>query len=133
MASTFTLRVTTPHGVQCDELVTSATLPGPAGEIGVLPGHAPYVGLLGVGVVSYTPADGGETKRLVVSGGFATFGDDTLSLTADGADLPGSIDPASLEAKKEELTKRLQSVSGYDGEWDYVRRELSRVEAAEKL
>ena len=47
------LVLVTPERQVLRENVTEVTLPGAAGELGVLPGHAPLITELGIGELNY--------------------------------------------------------------------------------
>jgi F-type H+-transporting ATPase subunit epsilon len=85
-SNVFKLKILTPQGAVLDASVQSATVPLADGEIGVLPGHARHMGLLGNGTLSYITADGAATKGAVqISGGFCTFSGDVLTVLADSS------------------------------------------------
>lgn len=74
------LKVITPTELLVDEKVTQVSLPGLEGELGILPGHRPYLILLGEGSLFYKGAGGEET--IGVSGGYAEIrGDSVLVFT----------------------------------------------------
>lgn len=83
MADRLQLDVITPEGRLLSEAVDSVTLPGLGGELGILPGHTPLISQLQTGVLSY--AQGGTTRRLLVSGGFVEVNADRVSVLADQA------------------------------------------------
>jgi F-type H+-transporting ATPase subunit epsilon len=83
MDDTFRLRVLTPSGAVLDEIVSSAKVPTTEGEIGVLPRHCTYVGLLGTGQLSYISK--GKEEKITVSNGSVQFDNDTLTILADEA------------------------------------------------
>jgi len=53
MADRLTLEITTPMRLVVAETVDEVVAPGSEGYFGVLPGHAPFLTTLGVGVVTY--------------------------------------------------------------------------------
>ncbi|OEU85707.1 ATP synthase subunit epsilon [Streptomyces abyssalis] len=65
-----------------------------SGDIGVMPGHQPLLGVLEPGaVVIRTAGETGEgTVSAAVHGGFITFSEDKLSLVAEIAELSEDID-----------------------------------------
>jgi F0F1-type ATP synthase epsilon subunit len=67
MADTFQLEVATPERLLVDAQVTEAELPGKDGYMGVLPGHAPLLSVLGTGTLTYS--EGGAKKVLNIEGG----------------------------------------------------------------
>lgn len=96
-AERFTLKVFTPAGLLLEEQVSSVKLPSADGQIGVLPRHTRYSGLVGSGVLEFVPAAGGTTRSVSVSGGVSQFADDVLTLLADSATLTGSLSASPSE------------------------------------
>jgi len=90
------VRVLTPTGAVWDDEADAVTAPLPDGWIGVLPGHAPFLGRLMRGQVVLRS---GETQHLVstIGGSLSVRGDLVTLLT--GA--------ASLDASYEELEQSL--------------------------
>ncbi|TDC98110.1 F0F1 ATP synthase subunit epsilon [Actinomadura sp. 7K507] len=63
------------------------------GSLGILPGHAPVLGVLLDGsVVKIDPADGGETITAMVGSGFFSVAANEVSVLAEQAELGGEID-----------------------------------------
>ena len=71
----------------------------PRGEFGVWPLHAPEIVTLGDGVVRLAclPEDGGDTVRIIISGGYAEIANDTVIVLADHARRTDDIDIAQTE------------------------------------
>ncbi|MBT3153342.1 F0F1 ATP synthase subunit epsilon [Streptomyces sp. CHD11] len=67
-----------------------------SGDIGVMPGHQPLLGVLESGPVTIRTREGG-TVVAAVHGGFISFADDKLSLLAETAELADEIDVKSVE------------------------------------
>lgn len=67
------------------------------GDIGILPGHEPVLGLLVSGQVS-VHRPGGELLTAAVHGGFLSVADDTVSILAEVAELAEEIDVERAEA-----------------------------------
>ncbi|MGP3944098.1 MULTISPECIES: F0F1 ATP synthase subunit epsilon [Streptomyces] len=67
-----------------------------SGDIGVMPGHQPLLGVLESGPVTIRSVDGG-TVVAAVHGGFISFADDKLSLLAEVAELSDEIDVKRAE------------------------------------
>ena len=67
-----------------------------SGDIGVMPGHQPLLGVLESGPVTIRTREGG-TVVAAVHGGFISFADDKLSLLAEIAELSDEIDVQSAE------------------------------------
>ncbi|GAA3044936.1 F-type H+-transporting ATPase subunit epsilon [Streptomyces olivoverticillatus] len=66
-----------------------------SGDIGVMPGHQPLLGVLESGPVTIRTAEG--TVVAAVHGGFISFADDQLSLVAEVAELADEIDVKRAE------------------------------------
>lgn len=63
---------------------TSVVAPAYDGLVGILPGHAPFLTLLGTG--SLTIAQGASSSRFTVDGGFLQVVGDTVRVVAEHAD-----------------------------------------------
>ncbi|WP_067803120.1 F0F1 ATP synthase subunit epsilon [Actinomadura formosensis] len=83
------------------------------GSLGILPGHAPVLGVLLDGsVVKIEPADGGEPVTAAVGSGFFSIAADEVSVLAEQAELGDEIDvpearqtlEAALAAESEDST-----------------------------
>ncbi|AXK34715.1 F0F1 ATP synthase subunit epsilon [Streptomyces armeniacus] len=70
-----------------------------SGDIGVMPGHQPLLGVLETGSITIrTTGESGEgTVVAAVHGGFISFSDDKLSLLAEIAELSDEIDVQRAE------------------------------------
>jgi F-type H+-transporting ATPase subunit epsilon len=78
------------------QMVIAKTLEG---DIGVLTGHAPVLGILAEGsVVRIRPDEGGEEISAAVSSGFFSIADDRVSILARQARLSSDIDRAAVQA-----------------------------------
>jgi len=125
------LDVITPERRLLSEEVDAVTVPGLGGELGILPGHTPLISQLQTGVLSYTR--GGESRRLLVSGGFVEVNDDRVSVLTDLAELPGEIDAARARAERDDAEKRLGAFTGAPEEMAEVRTQLDRAAARLQL
>lgn len=105
-----TLEMVTPEKVAWSADAEFVVLPAAEGEMGVLPGHQPYLVQLKAGEVRVT--EKGEVRRFAISGGFAEVKDDKVSLFAETAEMAEQIDAerakqALEKAKAEALRKDL--------------------------
>jgi len=130
---TFKLKLVTPRGLEREEEVSSVSLPSSQGEIGVLPQHAKYTGLLGTGILAFTPATSSESVRVVISGGFCTFSDNTLSVLADSVDTPESVAGGAYSSEREKLLEVMKSSGPQDTEWVIAQSKLARIDAIDRL
>lgn len=101
------LEVVTPERTVTQTVAESIVVPGAEGRLGFLPGHAPLVAGLTIGIVEYGPAHG-QKKRLAITGGFVEVADDKVAVLADTAELADEIDVARAQAAKERAERRLR-------------------------
>lgn len=94
------LEMVTPEKVALRASADFVVLPAANGELGVLPGHAPFLVELKAGEVRVT-ADG-ALKSFAIAGGFAEIQRDRLSVFAETADMAEEID---AEAARQALEK----------------------------
>lgn len=105
------------------DMVVAKTIEG---EIGIMPGHEPVLGLLVDGsVVRIRPTDESDVISAMVSGGFFSVASNEVSVLAEYAELGGEID---LDVARAEYER----VSGLEGEEAAVaqRRARARLRAA---
>ncbi|MEQ7129254.1 F0F1 ATP synthase subunit epsilon [Actinopolymorpha sp. B11F2] len=97
------------------------------GDIGILPGHTPLLGLLADGVVEIRNQEG-DIWVAAVYGGFLSVAHDRVSILAEYAEMAHEID---LEAARRELD-RAHAAGGDDEEaLEHVRRAEARIRAVE--
>jgi F-type H+-transporting ATPase subunit epsilon len=106
MAETIELEVVTPERQLVKEPVTEAQIPAKSGYIGVLPGHAPLLSLLGSGVLSYTTQSGSH-KAMAIHRGFVEVLPDHIRVLADLAEFAGEIDLEKARAALKTASDRL--------------------------
>lgn len=75
--------------------VTSVTLPGTEGDMGIFAGHAPVLSTLRPGVVVVNK-EGGATDRIFVRGGFAEVNPQGLILLAETAIPLADLDAGAI-------------------------------------
>jgi F-type H+-transporting ATPase subunit epsilon len=85
------LEVATPERELVHLQVSDVEIPGKQGYLGVLPGHAPLLGLLGSGTLTYTVAGGGK-RYLAIHSGFLEIIDDHVRVLANTAETREEID-----------------------------------------
>jgi F-type H+-transporting ATPase subunit epsilon len=107
------------------DVAEEAQIPGLSGYLGILPGHAPLITELAVGVITYKAS--GETHTLSVAWGFAEVLPDKVTILAETAERPQEIDVERAQKAKDRAEQRLKSS---DPQVDYMRAEgaLQRAE-----
>ena len=84
-------------------------MPGAEGELGVLPGHAPLITELGIGVLTYRGPGPNATGVLAIIQGFAEVLGDRVTVLAETAERDAEIDLARAEAAKARAEQRLSA------------------------
>ena len=130
MADNFQLEIVTPEKLVVRETVEEMQIPGLNGYLGILPGHAPLITELSVGMITYRAQ--GDTHTLSVAWGFAEVLPDKATILAETAERPDEIDVARAQKAKERAQERLKS---NDPQVDYDRAEdaLQRAETRLKV
>jgi len=125
MANTFQLEIVTPVKLMVKDAAEEAQIPGLDGYLGILPGHAPLITELAVGVITYKAS--GTTHTLSVAWGFAEVLQDKVAILAETAERPQEIDVERAQKAKDRAEQRLKS---NDLKVDYTRAEdaLQRAE-----
>lgn len=125
------LEVVTPEGRVYHDDVSMVTLPGVEGELGVLPGHEPFVVLLDVGETRIFRLDG--TEDYVATGiGYAAIRASRVLMVVDHGELAGAIDVTRAETARTRAEERLREREdvGAQVEMDFytVEQALKRAE-----
>lgn len=127
------LEVATPERLMVRENVAEVQLPGKDGYLGILPGHAPLLGLLGTGVLSYN--SGGKSKSLSVHGGFIEVLPEHVRVLANLAERAEDI---NVEKAKRDLKTAQEEVGNPalgvepDTALDHMALAQARIDASEK-
>ena len=100
------LEIVTPERLAYSDTVDSVQLPGVEGELGVLPGHAPLVSMLGVGELRIRK--GGTEESFAIVGGFLQVRPDKVVVMAETADMASEIDLQRALAAKAEAERALE-------------------------
>ncbi len=133
MPESIELEVATPERMLVHEQVSEVQVPGKDGYLGILPGHAPLLGQLGTGFLSYQA--GSRRRYLSVHGGFLEVLPDHVRVLADAAERAEEID---LERAREELRRAQEDIGSPSIGIDPAKalaallHAQARVDAAEK-
>ena len=79
-----TVSVISPEKVLFEGQASGVVAPGHDGELGILPGHAPLMTVLGRGVLRLDGATG-ASQRFAVQGGFLQVVDNTVRVVTESA------------------------------------------------
>ena len=127
------LEIATPERQMVRESVTEVQIPGKDGYLGILAGHAPLLGQLGTGLLSYS-ADG-RRRYLSVHGGFVEVLPDRVRVLANLAERAEEIDvERARRAFERSQAELLNPNIGIDpaAALGALLRAQARIEAAEK-
>ena len=120
-----TLEVAVPERLLVREIVTQVQIPAEGGYFGVLPGHAPLMSKLGIGVLSFQ--SGSRTRYMSIHGGVVEVLPDHVRVLADAAEWAEEIDVKRAEEARGRANDLLQR---HDMEID-VERAMRAVERAQ--
>jgi len=128
------LDIVTPEKTVFSEKIETVTLPGTAGEFGVLPGHATLFTTLDTGEILVQSEN--QEYLLAVSGGFAEVVNDEIIVLADAAEIAFEIDVKRAEAAKiraEETLKSLEVESDdYQEASEALKRAANRITVSQR-
>ncbi len=131
MADTIQLEVATPERALVREQVSDLQIPGKNGYMGILPGHAPLLGLLGIGMLTYVL--NGKKRYLSIHQGFLEVLEDHVRVLADVAERAEEIDVQRAQAALQRAQQEgLNPALGVDpgAALLAVARAQARIEAA---
>jgi F-type H+-transporting ATPase subunit epsilon len=134
LPETLELEVVTPERHVLQETAQTIELPGLDGYMGILPGHAPLITELGIGILSYSRGMG--THYLSVIHGYAEVLPDRVIVLAEMAERAEEINLERAQAALERARERLSKPGAADIDWDRatyaLERALIRVQAASR-
>jgi F-type H+-transporting ATPase subunit epsilon len=130
MADTFQLEIVTPEKLVVKETADEVQIPGKAGYMDVLPGHAPLITELMIGEISYK--HGGATEHLSVAWGFAEVLPDKVTILAQTAERAEDIDVKRAQEAKARAEAALAKAEA-DLDFDLTLSALKRAEVRLKV
>ncbi len=87
-------------------------LPGVEGELGVLPGHVPFITQIKPGFVRVTLPESDEVKQIFVAGGILEVQPDLVTVLADTAVRSEDLDEAKVKQAIEDAKARRENATG---------------------
>jgi F-type H+-transporting ATPase subunit epsilon len=103
---TFSLEVITPEKVLLSQEAASIVLPAGNGSLGILPGHAPLISKVGIGILKVR--DTAKKEKLVfVNDGFIMVSLEGVTILVRSAEAKEMIDVKRATAAKERAEQRL--------------------------
>jgi F-type H+-transporting ATPase subunit epsilon len=128
------LEVVTPQRHVLQETVKSVEIPGKEGYLGILPGHAPLITELGIGVLEYR--NNTETRYLTVIEGYAEVLPDRVIVLAEISERAEEIDVQRTRQALDRAKAEVAKADVREPEWERatlaLQRALVRLQAAAK-
>jgi F-type H+-transporting ATPase subunit epsilon len=94
--SVLQVRVVSPARVVFEGEASAVVAPAWDGQVGILPGHAPMITLLGAGVLSVDLPTGGSMEVYIAGGALQVLDDQVTVLSEYAGDGPPAVLPPSL-------------------------------------
>jgi F-type H+-transporting ATPase subunit epsilon len=129
------LDIVTPDHLVAHDSVTSVTIPGKSGQLGILPGHAPLLTELVPGELIYVRD--GASHLLSVNSGFAEVLPDRVIVMARSAERAEEIDVERAQKAKQRAEERLKRYEDPQVDMERareaLRRAIARLETAQHI
>ena len=125
--NTIRIEIAVPDRLVIDTEVSSVQLPLTNGYLGVLPGHAPMLGEVGTGELTYSEPGGAE-HFLAVDGGAVEILPDRVRILATHAERDSDIDTARARQALERADDRLK-LQSLEIDVDRAQKALARAKA----
>jgi F-type H+-transporting ATPase subunit epsilon len=125
MANEMTLEIVTPEGAVFKGAIDGVTIPGTDGEFGVLKGHAPLVGSVGIGTLSITR----DNKKIfyAVNTGYVKVSPTHVKMLVETAERADMIDLKRAELARQRAEEKLGTVPRDAVEFEKTRIALMRA------
>ena len=120
------LSIVTPSQLLYEGEVSAVQLPLHDGLMGVLPGHAPLIGLLGFGPLTLT--SGGTRRMFAIDGGFVEVTPSRVTVLARGGE---DMDKVDVEAARKSFYEAMNTAA--EGETKMRRRDEKIAAARTRL
>ena len=134
LPETIELQIVTPERHVLQENVQAVEIPGKEGYLGVLPGHAPLLTELGVGILGYRRDS--VMKFVTVIHGYAEVLPDRVIVLAEISEKAEEIDVARSKAAHDRAQAELAKYGIAGAEWSRqqlaLQRALVRMQAASR-
>lgn len=127
----FNLNLVTPEKRLVTETeIEEVIVPGYKGQLDILPGHAPLITTLSVGVLKYRLKGSSNYESVVVSWGYCEVNKNGVTILAETAETPSEIDKARAEAALKVAQEKLaNSVYIEPDQMVAFQRKLARAQA----
>lgn len=105
----FKLNLVTPEKrLVTEQEIEEVIVPGYKGQLDILPGHAPLMTTLGIGLVKYRVKGSSTFEAIVVSWGYAEVHPEGVTILAETAESMEEIDRQRAEQDRQDAKKLLE-------------------------
>jgi F-type H+-transporting ATPase subunit epsilon len=108
--ATFHFDLVSPEKLVFTGNVDQVDVPGVAGDLGIMAGHAPLVAALRPGIMTITT--GGSQQKIIVLGGIAEVSDKGLTVLAEVATSLQELDREAFAGQISEMEEKLAEKEG---------------------
>ena len=131
MASTLKVEIVSAEKEIWSGDATMVSASAQMGEVGIAPGHTPFITRIKPGEIRVKPADDSDELDIYVSGGIMEVQPYVVTIMADTALRVDELDEAAAQKSKEEAEAAL--AGSKPGEIDYKAVQAQLAEAAAQL
>ena len=129
----FKLNFATPDKkIVTDQELEEISLPAYAGELNILPGHAPLMTTLEAGILRYRLKNG-ETARIAIGWGYCQVSPEAVNVLAETAMGTVEIDVKEVQDLLRTQEERLATEALDDADWKHLQNDIARLKAELEL
>jgi len=123
------VEVLSPSRILAKVTASGLQVPGYLGQLGILPGHAPMITELGVGILRVDKADKSPPLHFFIAGGYLEISNDHAKVLVDVVEKPEEIDRARVEQARARAMGRLTDTKSDIIDLGRARKALQRADA----
>lgn len=125
MTTEMTLEIVTPEGMAFKGVIDGVTIPGTDGEFGVLKGHAPLVGSVGIGTLSINRDN--KKTFYAVNTGYVKVSPTNVTMLVETAERADLIDFKRAELARQKAEEKMGKLPRDAAEFEKTRVALMRA------
>jgi F-type H+-transporting ATPase subunit epsilon len=125
LPETIELQVVTPERHVLQETVQAIEIPGKEGYLGILPGHAPLITELGIGILAFRRDN--QTRYLTIIDGYAEVLPDRVIVLAEISERAEEIDQERSRQAQERAQAALAKAGVGTPDWDQQKLAIERA------
>ncbi len=128
--NSFLLKITTPDGKKFEDNVEMANFTLSDGDIGILKGHTPLVGVIEISIMNYKKD--GNFYPIAIEGGILQVSQNQVNVLADAFETQDELDYQRALNAKQRAEDSLKTVLDKESE-AYTKAEISLKKALNRL